>query len=96
MRAVRESHGARTLLCSDYLRFARVSPSLEPPAWIVRGLPGVGSMSFMLRVRKVVIRDDGACLEPVIPTRGSRMSYCSRQLVVCLMCVFSVLVLDAT
>ena len=38
------------LLCRDYLRFARVSPSLEPVAWFVRGLPGVGSMSFMSRV----------------------------------------------
>jgi hypothetical protein len=42
----------------DYLRFAHVSPGLEPPAWawLVRGLPGVGSMSFMLRGPKFVIR----------------------------------------
>jgi hypothetical protein len=31
--------------------------------------------------RKVVIRENGACLELDIPTRGNRMSYCSRQLV---------------
>ena len=45
--------------------------------------------------RKVVIRDNGACMGPDIPTRGNRMLYCSRRLVACLMGMFSVLTLDA-